>query len=664
MITPEQLRLAIEQKSKSGHSAYTPSQVADRAISEDSFLGKKLQKAAQLGITKQQALNFYAYGSANGRPPAAKPQGFFESIASDVQKRRVQFGEGVERYQQGQQGLASTALQFAGRSAQAAGDMIGGALAPAVNKIPEIAATAMQGFGIPKQITESQFDLAGKALSSAVQSKPAQNIAKWYQGLSPVTRANIESATAVGMAALDVIPGAKVAPRVAKEIADGAVSGVTKAVFRPKTVESLVSEVDGIVGKIIQGDKASLDTAKSALRIVDTTGVKTYEELNSVLRDKISALATKQNSVLDTVQDSFPIDSFVRTSQVGNVRASTNHVANALDHLQELYLKTGQIDDFVRIKAMKETATVEGLTARQVNDIAREYGAEAPKAFNPRTGDPLTSVNAQLSETTRKGVKEAARSLLPDDTSRLLDEQMSNLFDTLRNTETVERKVLNLAQKVSERGLVESVGRALGRTLDLATMGGLRGFLTSMFPSNVGLKMMNYLQIQEGLSKNLSRLDDLLSRIDTLKPQKAAEEVVEVMQSFRRSFSRSPDGESLSLRELRSGTSPEVVSMQKYIGDLQNEIAAKEMALADIPDMRGSMNRRTGELPEVTGVGKAQFARTGDDVADRLGYSDSEALRVDHERAMQIRSEVESLKQTLKDAKNELSALKSRSPTN
>lgn len=548
MIEPQKLAAAINSKTPSGQSAFTPQQIADLAAKENSPFQKRLKRAMDLGVTKEQALKFYAFGTAGGPQEKEPPKtGFFDqisqqfqSVAQNVQGRRVAFGQDIENFQNRQHGVASTlegvsqlALRFPGRAAQAAGDMIGGLAAPLVQNAPEIASTALQGVGIPNEVTQQRFNEAGRVLSGVIQSEPVQAVAKFYQGLDSDTRADVESMAALGLASLDIAPGINATPKVLKEVGEGSLSGargIAKAVFRPKTVEQLLPQLDAAIGQIIQGDKESLKAARSAFQIVDTQGVRTYEDLNQTLRENVKALATKQNAILDAVQDVHTLDSFARTSKVGSQTATTNHVANALNHLEELYLKTGNMDDYVRIKAMKESAATEGLTARQVNNIAREYGVEMPKGFNPKTGDPLTSINSQLTENTRMGVKEAARSILPDDTSRLLDEQMSSLFDTLRNTERVENGVLKLAQKVMKRGILEKVGRLLGRTIDVATGHGLRGFAQSIFPSNVGLKQMNFLQIQDALVSNLGKVEDLIKRIDTMEPDKAAKEVYQLIK--------------------------------------------------------------------------------------------------------------------------------------
>ena len=464
MIEPKKISLALSQKSPSGFSAYTPSQVADIAISEDSFLGSKIRRAMELGATKEQAIKYYAYGTSNGPLPEKKKTGFFDRIAESVQGRRVQVGQEIEDFKNSPPGASSQlrsaselALRVPGQAALAAGDMIGGLASPIIQKAPEIVSKTLAGFGVPEQVTQAQFKASGKILEPF--SDAVRGGLKYYQGIDQDTRKDIESMAALGLASLDIVPGATSAPKVAKELVGETAEGLVKTVARPKTVADMIGEVDSVVGKIVQGDKFSLDSAKKALQLVDTNGVKTYKDLNSILKKKVSSIATKQNDILDAVQGKHTIDSFAKTSKAGTHTATANPVANALEHLQEQYIKTGNIDDYVRIKALKEVAETEGLTARQVNDLAREYGAESPKAFNPRTGDPLTSVNAQLAENTRAGVKDAARALLPDDTSKLLDTQMSNIFDTLRNTEIVEQKVMNLAQKVSQRGIVERVGR-------------------------------------------------------------------------------------------------------------------------------------------------------------------------------------------------------------
>jgi hypothetical protein len=293
--------------------------------------------------------------------------------------------------------------------------------------------------------------------------------------------------------------------------------------FRQQPPEEKLQELNSTVGKIVQGDTKSIASAKQALSQIDTRGVQTYDDLNGAIQDRLDTLRTAQDSILEKNPERVPLSEFTKTVSKGSVAASSNPVEQALGHLQELYAKTGDTENYVRIKSLADDAAENGLSAKAVNDLSREYGSEfGSKAFNPRTGDPLTSVNARLYENVRSSLKDASRSLLPDATSETIDDQMSSLLDTKQNVEKMAEKVNALSQKVGTRGFVERAARLVGKGLDMATFHGLRGFMQSFFPSNVGLKAMNSLQIQDALSTNLSRFSKLIDEVPLMSDQEAA----------------------------------------------------------------------------------------------------------------------------------------------
>lgn len=322
------------------------------------------------------------------------------------------------------------------------------------------------------------------------------------------------------------IAGSAIASGVIDAGIDAATMGgyrLAKNALRVKPPEELAGEARKIVGKIIQGDKKSIAKAQQALQLVETKGVKSYEELGQVLNSKVSALAQEQDRILDAVQGRKPIQMLAQTFSEGGKTVKSNPTQTALQHLQELYASTGDPQNLVRIQVLAEKGMKEGLTAKELNAIAREYGSTfGQKAFSPRNGEALTSVNAQLYENTRKGVKNTARSLLPNEASKVLDQEMSSLYDTIRNVEKMQGAVQKLANKVETRGLIERGARLVGRGIDAATFGGLRGFLSSMFPSNIGLKTLNALEIQQNLAKNLSKFETLTKTIKTMSDEQAA----------------------------------------------------------------------------------------------------------------------------------------------
>jgi len=149
----------------------------------------------------------------------------------------------------------------------------------------------------------------------------------------------------------------------------------------------------------------------------------------------------------------------------------------------------------------------DGLTVRDINNLAKMHGNElGTKAFS-KTGDPLTSVNAQSFENTRTGIKNTARELFGDDSFKAADAEMSNLIRSRDLAEKMTVEVNRLRQRIQERGLLEKVGRGAFEVIDMLTGKFASGFLRSaLVPRGGGLKVLNALDLEKNLAKTLSKI--------------------------------------------------------------------------------------------------------------------------------------------------------------
>ena len=274
-----------------------------------------------------------------------------------------------------------------------------------------------------------------------------------------------------------------------------------------KRLDKLPDSAKTAVGQIVQGKTKDVEPAIRVLSQVETKGIKKYSDLSTRLDDNMKALNTAMDDVLSSDKTSRTLDQLAETSTVGGKKVSENYVKKALDGLDELYSDSSDPKNAQRIKNLIEKSSTEGLTVKELNDIAKEYGTEfGNKAFG-KTGEPRTSVNAVAYENVRKGVKDTLRNLLPDDKAKLIDKNLSEHINTKELVQKMEEKVNALSQKVSDRGLIEKVGRLTGKTVDVATGGFVKGALTSFIPSNVGKKVMNSLDLEKNLSKNLKLIE-------------------------------------------------------------------------------------------------------------------------------------------------------------
>ena len=276
------------------------------------------------------------------------------------------------------------------------------------------------------------------------------------------------------------------------------------------------AELDNLVGTIAQGTKEDIAKAKNALTQIETEGIKSYGDLKGAFDDKIKAVSTKLDDVLDTDTTIRSMDELSVTTKVGNQNVKHNYVVDAFDQLDELYSKTNDPVALARLRQLREKADTVGLTIREVNDLSRQHGSEfKSKAFS-KLGDPLTSVNAQAFENTRSGLKGTAREQFKNQIYQEADEVLSDLLRTRQLVVQVDKAVQKLKQRVTERGLGEQAGRILFQVIDKFTGGGIKGFVQSFIPRSGGLKIMNALDLERNLGKNLKKLENLLNKVDDL----------------------------------------------------------------------------------------------------------------------------------------------------
>lgn len=433
-----------------------------------------------------------------------EPKGFIEALTNNsaLLDRRQNVNDILQSLSRGEQSTFETGLQIAGQGAAYVTDVAMGGVKKIYEQLPEV---TKQGFSkLGHNVLNS---LAGQ-LGIKALSKGAQAYEEWRAKNLRIAR-DLEAVVNISqilpqVKALEV--GGKAALRTV-EVAGDVTESAAKVVAKRLTP---VSNIDELVGRVTQGTKSEIVKAKNALRIVDTSGIKTYTELRSAVDSTISDFARKQDELLNKFGSIHKLDELSQSVQVGKTTVHQNYVKDALDQLEELYGKTSDPANLARIKELTTKATTEGLTTREVNDVAREYGTKFTKDAFTKTGEPITSINKVAAENTRKGIKETARKVMPNDISRTLDENMSDLF-TLQNTSRrMESAVQKLENKIKQRGLLEKIGRTVGRGVDIVSGGTLRGFLTSFLPSNIGNKVMNSLDLERELAKNLKKINQLV----------------------------------------------------------------------------------------------------------------------------------------------------------
>lgn len=303
---------------------------------------------------------------------------------------------------------------------------------------------------------------------------------------------------------------------------------------KEKITTSGQSETE-IAGKVFQAKPDQLETMVRALEGIDKKGIKSSEDLFARLDAKAKANTTAVDEALQKSTETYKPNDVVKTIEVkGGKPLKQDFVQTALDHLKELYEKTSDPTSQAKIMEKITKYQKEGLTAHEMNLIAREYGSEfGSKAFSKTTGDPLTSVNAQSYENVRSGIKGTVREKMPDAGTKALDMNTSDLLDAMKLLKNVETKAQQAANKLKKAGLVQKMGAVFGKGVDIATGGFVKGMLKTLFnKAGSGVdETLNAIQIKEGIPK-LIKAFEKVEKIKDMKAKGVEAQLKEIFKDF------------------------------------------------------------------------------------------------------------------------------------
>lgn len=319
---------------------------------------------------------------------------------------------------------------------------------------------------------------------------------------------------AIGKGAVEAVP--KVAKGVAKG-ANEAVDVVKEGISPTPTFEKALGEVS-IAKKVSQ-----LPKFEKALSAIDTKDVKTFSELNDKFKKAIPDLAAKvDNELLKDINTYKIQDLLIPQKTKGGKEIKVDYITRSLDGLKDLYTKLG--DDVAKadIEEFANKAETVGLTRKEVNDLARLYNTEyGSKAFTA-TGDIKTGFNAELYESTRKGLKDIARNGLGGDKAKALDDKLTAVYDAQKLTEKNTDAVNALKQRIEEKGWIGKGIRGAFELSDLFTGGAVRAVRDTVLARGNAQKLQNVLELENKLKKNL----EVINKAMKAKTEKEATDIL------------------------------------------------------------------------------------------------------------------------------------------
>jgi len=428
-----------------------------------------------------------------------------EKIGETFSETKEGIKDVSSRFLKGETGGASALLQAGGKVAkgvvETTGDIISSTpiVKDVVEKVSKPVATGIKA-------TQDWLE-KNPTFKSVVTSDVADSIASMLDKHPDIAR-NAEAINDIANAILIAKGGVQAAGT-----AKGAIESVVEKT--PKVAKKITTTVsEGVSPKptpeqaakqVIQGKPEDYKSFQKALSAIDVSDVKTYADLKTKFDDIITPLSKKVDAELAKDPTVRPIAHYTTKHETaGGSVVEINYIKNALQDLSELYKTTGDIVKQTEVDDLLKQGENLALDRLTINNIARRYNVEfGEKAFNKKTGDPLTSVNAQKFENTRKGLKDVARQGLGGEEAKKIDELLTATYDSQKLITRMEDAVNKLQQRIEERGWVSKASYGLIKGIDVLSGGLIRGATDALLNRGTGLKTLNALDLQKNLSRNL-----------------------------------------------------------------------------------------------------------------------------------------------------------------
>lgn len=300
-----------------------------------------------------------------------------------------------------------------------------------------------------------------------------------------------------------------------------------------KNLTKNTNEAKDTAGRIIQWDIGSQSEAVNALKQVDTKWVKTYKDLSSKIDARKTTIAKQVDEILGKETKTYNGTTSKKVDMPdGSYRTLwQTPIQDWIDDLKALYEKLGDQENLLKMKYWENKLMWEGLTVKEMNDLAKLHGMEfRNKAFNKDWSPKFSDIGVKFEEN-RKNMKEYVRDLLPDDTTKNLDRAYHELVDTQYYVDKMAESVNKLTQKLKNKSLFEKIWGWIGGIVNSLTGGWIKSFVSKFLPSGAaGNAFNNALDMEKELPKLLNRLDDLNRKIDLAQTKKEAEEVVKIIE--------------------------------------------------------------------------------------------------------------------------------------
>lgn len=394
--------------------------------------------------------------------PSEAPTEVKQSLLQRLQGslgERAQNVEGImQRQESGKQGLASSALQFAGQGAAGVFDVVGDVAQP-----------------ITSRIGQTKIGQAAKSVAGTVaQTKPVQNTIQKYdqwKKANPEAAYNLEAVVNIG----SLVPGAKTGQAGLKTA--GKVAGKTAGVLEKSAIKSEAKSLQKFAGELVKPIQTkaikesqvsrTTETGRGILKrsVVQPTTqeVRSAEAISRVpginssktMQQNYNAVQTHNRTLAQGLDESIAKRGFLvpRKESVAKLRQAAKELESSPTIVGDAE-KTAQ----KLIQGMEKFLNEEPGTGQGVLNARKKYDewvrSQKPKAFDAASENAFTTANREI----RQAMNDLLEAKAPDlEVKKSLAEQ-SSLY---RAMDTIAPKAAQEADSAIGRAM-QSVGRVLG----------------------------------------------------------------------------------------------------------------------------------------------------------------------------------------------------------
>ena len=376
----------------------------------------------------------------------------FESMADSGENQRILgmdiepvrgFGQGGGKQIAGE-GLQSLSYLYGGgaakKGAQTIGSVARGAAAPtaarAAGQTAKVGAIGGGAYGAGEQMTQQESTLGSILAGGAVGG-----------ALGGVTGGALGAAT----------------------------PAIVKALSPAQRRAAGVAESDKALTRVL-GTKSTpqdLEKAGRAFREVDFTDLANNADAEKRITEAISDIAELQDKAYRTDPTRRTIDNLVRKSDVNGEAVPSNFVDRGINELEKHYIKAGPDTAVTEMRQLRQKAATEGLTAEEINQLARRHGRDL-SVFNKDTGRGPTGALKQRAEDTRSGIKDTVR----DSFGNKITKEADNAISDLKRVQSIFRQkalaVHRYKGSLVDPGILKRAAGLFEQALNIASLGSSR----------------------------------------------------------------------------------------------------------------------------------------------------------------------------------------------